>query len=539
MALRSFRSVFVLASMTTIILAAGAAWAQESPPVDESPTLESAATSGESPGGDSPEVAADDLFASTVAMDIASSDFYALVACARQLGLDDDGSAAQLRARLYGHYGVKEPPKASAAARTITIESADKTEYLSAREGGEATIVFSGRVALSVKDDETGEMLIINADSVVVNRDANILSARGDIVFERKKPGGTDYFMGEAMELDMDDWSGAFLDGESSQGAADDKKSGDDDALFFRADDILKRGSDVLVFRDGVVSSCDDDNPHYSIRASKIWILGGNEWAMLNATLSVGEVPLLYLPFFYYPGEEIVFHPVFGYDERFGRYVQTTTYLLGEKAPQEQEISLLKISEGDSGYARTVDGVFLRTTREKKEGSTTDFIKVMADLYSNLGGYLAAQTSIGALGPVKSISALAGLGVSRSLFLSADGTTYTPFVAATGYASDWNSLDLYGTELPIRFGWEFSASLEAGPLRLSTSAPFYSDPWFNRDFKDRSEDMNWLQFLDQETEETEAARTTSFADTLSASASVPAASLPAWLSAASLSRLSS
>lgn len=496
------------------------------------PALAQTADQGPSPVSE-PQVdgSDDDLFQKTVALDIATSDYYALVAWARRLGLSDAGSADELRGRLYASYGVSAPAAAALSTRTVTIVSADKTEYLGAKEGGEASVRFLGHVSLSVKDEESGETLMINADEVLVNRDANILSARGNIVFERKKASGSDFFLGEALELDMKDWSGAFLDGESRQAA------GSDNALHFRADDILKRGSDVLVFKDGVVSSCDDEHPHYSIRASKIWILGGNEWAMRDATLSVGEIPVLYLPFFYYPGEEIVFHPVLGYDARFGRYVQTTTYLIGEKARKKEDIGILRLTDGGQGYERTVQGVFLRTGRDKKATLSGDFVKVMADLYSNLGGMIATQAQIAALGPVKTITGFLGLGLSRSVFPVSE--SYTPYVKATGYASNWNAVDLFGTSLPFRFGVELAATVDLKPFTLMLSSPFYSDSYFNRDFRDRSEDMNWLQFLDQAQDTTTIARISSFTDSLGITGGVPSSSLPSWLSTVSLSKFTS
>lgn len=481
-----------------------------------------------------PSTAEPDLVLETLPLDIASADYYALMAWVRQLGLPETGSAQELRSRLYAHFGIKSPPVPSASSRTITIVSADATEYLSARDDGESSVRFTGRVRISVKDDESGESLTISADQITVNRDASILSASGDIVFERTKPDGSDIFLGEALELDMDDWGGVFLDGESKRGSSPE----DSDALFFRADDILKRGTDVMVFKDGVVSSCNAEDPHYSIRASRIWILGGNEWAMQNATLSVGEIPLLYLPFFYYPGEEIVFHPVFGFDERFGRSVQTTTYLVGEKEPKDQEISLLKIAQGASGYERNIEGVFLRTTREKKKGTTTDYIKVLVDMYSTLGGFAATQAKVAAWGPFKSIVGFAGLGMTRSAFASADGT-YTPFVAANEYSSTWNAVDFYGTSLPFRFGWELASSIDLGPVKISFSVPYYSDSYYNRDFKDRTENMNWLEFLDPKKDETVISKISSFTDTVSLTTSIPSAALPSWLSSVSLSKLAS
>jgi hypothetical protein len=518
-----------LAALLFIGAGRGSTGAQESVPGDAASSAAALETAAPTSSGD-------DLFNATIALDIASADYYSLITWVRQLGLSDTGSAEALRGRLYEHYGVAEPPPAAASTKTITIVSADRTEYLSATDDGESTVRFTGRVSLSVKDDESGETLTIDADEVLFNRDANLLSARGDIVFERKKADGSDFFLGEALELDMDDWSGVFMDGESRQGPGGDAAA---DALYFSADDIIKRGSDVLVFSDGVISSSKGEKPYYSIRASKIWILGGNEWAMSNATLSVGEVPLLYLPFFYYPGEEIVFHPVFGYEPRFGRYVQTTTYLLGAKPAKDQEISLLKITEGSGGYERRVDGVFLRTTRDKKMETGTDFIKVIADLYSNLGAFAAAQAQLASFGPLRSVTGFVGMGVSRSLFTGADGITYTPFVDANDFSSSWNRVDLYGVELPFRFGWEFSTGIEAGPVKVSVSVPFYSDSYFNRDFKDRTEDMNWLKFLDQKEDESTIAKITTFTDSLSISGSIPAESLPSWVSSVSLGKLAS
>ncbi len=529
MARRLFRAAILTATIAAIILSAVPAQAQDSPKVAETVSPEAG-----TPPQDQATPADPDLVQDTLSLDIVSADYYALMAWVRQLGLPETGSAQELRSRLYAHFGIKAPPVPEASSKTITIVSADATEYLSAREDGESSVRFTGRVRISVKDDDSGESLTIAADQIVVNRDANILSATGDIVFERTKPDGSDFFLGEALELDMDDWSGVFLDGESKRGSS----SGASDALFFRADDILKRGTDAMVFKDGVVSSCNDEAPHYSIRASKIWILGGNEWAMQNATLSVGEIPLLYLPFFYYPGEEIVFHPVFGYDERFGRSVQTTTYLLGEKEPKEQEISLLKIAKGASGFERNVEGVFLRTTREKKKGTTTDFIKVIVDLYSTLGGFAAVQAKVATWGPLNSVVGFAGLGLTRSAYASSDGT-YTPFVAANEYASTWNKTDFYGTSLPFRFGWELASSVDLGPVKMSFSVPYYSDSYYNRDFRDRTENMNWLEFLDQDKDETVISKISSFTDTLSLTTSIPSAVLPRWLSAVSLNKLSS
>ena len=165
MAVRSSRAAFWAASIVALILAAaGPAWSQDAPP----PTEPSSDAPAESPSTEAAEGEAgepEDLVLATLALDIASSDYYALAAWARSLGLDESGTAQELRSRLYKHFGVSAPPPAASSSKTITIESADRTEYLSASDDGESTVRFEGRVSISVKDDDRGETLTIRADS--------------------------------------------------------------------------------------------------------------------------------------------------------------------------------------------------------------------------------------------------------------------------------------------------------------------------------------------------------------------------------------
>jgi hypothetical protein len=257
---------------------------------------------------------------------------------------------------------------------------------------------------------------------------------------------------------------------------------------------------------------------------------------MLNATLSVGEIPVLYLPFFYYPGEELVFHPVFGFEDRRGRFVQTTTYILGEKSPQEASISLFKLSEGANTYEREVRGVFLRGTGEKKKAASGDYIKILADIYTSLGYFAGAQAKLETLGPFSSLSASLGLGLSRSIFPS--GFVYTPFVEAGGYESVWNGSYFLGLELPLRFGFDLSARLVLGAMSFNLSLPLYSDPYVEQDFLKRSEHMDWFSFMSPDAPPQNVSARSSFEDRIDGSWSLPPGSLPPWLSALSVSRLS-
>ncbi|MDE6351105.1 MAG: hypothetical protein K2K67_08905, partial [Treponemataceae bacterium] len=87
----------------------------------------------------------------------------------------------------------------------------------------------------------------------------------------------------------------------------------------------------TIAFKNGELTFCDDDDPHWRIKASRIWLLPGGEFAFFSAVLFVGHVPLLYFPAFYYPKDELIFNPAFGYRNREGYYINTTAYIIGRK----------------------------------------------------------------------------------------------------------------------------------------------------------------------------------------------------------------
>lgn len=472
----------------------------------------------------------DDILRQSLPLDIATSDYYALLNWVRSLDLDETGSAAELRQRLYQHFDVTAPAAAAAASRTIAIESADETEFFSGSDDGASYIRLSGNVALLVTDEVSGATHSVKADEIIYNRDANQMIARGHIFYERANQGSTDIFMGDVLTIDLDDWSGIFVDGRNTKG-------GDSEAQFvFEANEIIRRSETVMVFRDGVISSAGSDESNFTIRADRIWILGGKEWAISNATLYVGELPVLYIPFFYYPGQEIVFHPVFGFRDIEGRFVQTTTYLVGAKPPKEETISLFNLVEGDDGYVRRVEGIFLQNTEERQTATNADVIKVFADLYANLGGHAGILASLATLGPLESLRGQLSLGYSRSVFKLADGS-YSPFVIHNDFDSSWNIVDYFGVELPVRLLADLAFNARLGPFAFSTALAFLSDPWVSRDFMQRSEDMDWLSFLRQPAVDSPPGKRTTFVQRLDARATFSLPELSPWLTTLSLSSL--
>ena len=67
--------------------------------------------------------------------------------------------------------------------------------------------------------------------------------------------------------------------------------------------EAITRLTDGTIILDNVrfSSSPDPRLPNYEVSAQRMWLLAPGEWAMQSATLRVGRVPMLYLPYFVWP----------------------------------------------------------------------------------------------------------------------------------------------------------------------------------------------------------------------------------------------
>jgi lipopolysaccharide assembly outer membrane protein LptD (OstA) len=510
------------------------------------------------PSGDPPAVseplpgaAEEELVQRTLGLDISTASFYELADWASSLGLPVTGSAADLRSELYKHYGV-EAPDLKTGGRSVSIERADSAEYFKIEQNDDSLLRITGGVVLTIRDEAKSELHRLEAEEILYDKTHNAVSAVGRVRYRREKSGSVEEFSGETITVDLDDWSGVFLDGKmrtasetgtdasGTSTATSSAAAKGERGFYFSADTMLKRSGDILILQDGLVTSCDAEHPHYSIRARKIWLLGNNEWAISDAVLSLGEVPLLWLPFFFYPGDEIVFHPVFGYRSRVGRFIQTTTYLIGQK-PAKESTGILSLGGGNASGPKQVHGLFLRPSGDAgAKVDTSSSLKVLADIYSNLGAFVGLDSSFDKLGPFTGFSIKSGLGVSRSLFYESTGY-YSPFDAASEYQSAWNASSFFGQAIPFRYGLDFSTGLKLGPVSATIALPIFSDPYFEEDFRWRSENMDWLSLSSStsSTDSTEPSERSSFLQKLGFSFSLKPSFLSPWLSSIDVSTLAS
>ena len=313
---------------------------------------------------------------------------------------------------------------------TVTIEKAEKTEYLKDEKTGEETIVFKGNVLLSVESG--ADKTKISASLVRFNRKQNMLYAEGAVVLEKTTASQpTERIDADAILFNIDSLEGVFDEVRVEQEKLSALQLPAGSKLIVYADLLAKDKASTIAFDKGKLTFCsDEEEPHWQLKASKIWLLPGNEFAFFNALLYVGNVPLFYFPFFYYPKDELIFNPVFGYSEREGYFLQTTTYFVGRKNLEvkkqadktdktqstetiEELFNFLKPTTLKEQERR---GLFLHNLETDAKDVSSDYLKFMADYYSDLGAYIGIKGYFSPNQLVKKVDFGFGLGFSRSFF---------------------------------------------------------------------------------------------------------------------------
>ncbi|MDR0568228.1 MAG: LPS-assembly protein LptD [Spirochaetaceae bacterium] len=494
--MKGLGSRFLLLALLTIL---GSLLPAQSPPAGQTPAGQTPAS--QTPAGttpaESPETRTAEKSLSpeqqVIEMDIKTSTLGELADWCRSLGLSEGGTKDELANRLRGHFRLPSSAGGQSSAgkqRLITIESAKTTEYFTLDAVNEEYARLRGGVVISLKDGE--DVHRIAAEEILYNRTRNVMTASGGVQYEKKGGDTVETFKGESITVNLDNWSSLFLDGLSERAL-----SGDETTYRFEGSVISRSDEEVTVLQDAVITNAKTEEPYWSLRARKLWLLPGSDWAVLSAVLKVGEIPLMYFPFFFFAADEVIFHPVIGptigHTSRNGNFLQTTTYLWGRpQAGSGSGNSLSKIMGNGADTEKVREGIFLRSTGKKYTGANDKRLSVLFDVYSNLGVYLGTQLALPKKGIFSALDASAGIGFTRDVYQV--GSSYSPFAQYAG-SDEWNTARLFGMEVPFRYRFTAQSSLTGSAGTLSWAFPFYSDPYTDRDFLKRSEEMDWIKLF--------------------------------------------
>lgn len=387
---------------------------------------------------------------------------------------------------------------------TITIINARQTDYQKDEETENDTIILEGDVEVSIKKGET--VSDIKAGKVTYDRKTQILYASENVSITTKTgSSGGETTHASSLIMNTSTLEGVFDDGHVIQTQSDAINLPSGSTLVVFSDVFGKSENNTIVFKDSSLTFCDDPDPHWHIDASRTWLLPGGEFAFFNALLYVGPVPVMYFPAFYYPKDELVFNPVFGYRKREGYYFQTTTYLFGRKpldnsssssdssnSATESAKGIYNFMKPSSLKEQELQGIVLHNLDKNYSGDTSSYIKFYADAYSNLGFFTGIEGNVKPkfFTYVSSMNYNLSLAFSNTIFNSS--SIYIPVSSIGNRYSDGSNF--LGLQLPFRYKAKLEMSF-VQPFNISVSLPLYSDPYFAYDFENRQETMDWLSYL--------------------------------------------
>jgi len=423
-------------------------------------------------------------------LEIKSSSMPELAAWCRSLGLSEGGTKEELARRIREYFRIPEPGNTDVNRKILIIESAQTTEYFKVEVTDEDYARLKGDVRLTLQDNE--DLHKIRAEEVLFNRTRNIITARGKVVYIKEKGDTTEIFRGENITVNIDDWDSVFLAGDFEK-----TLDSENTAYRFEGTVISRSYDDVMILKNARISNATNEEALWSISGTKLWLLPGSDFAIFNMVLKVGEIPVMYFPFFYYSADDLIFRPVIGYRTREGGFVQTSTYIMGRpKADTTEKSSITRILGSSDDMETVHNGIFLRSTGKKATNLNSPTLKLLADYYVNLGGYTGIDFTMPQKGIFNSFDISLGAGFSRTLTFIGDG--YTPYAPNYDGSVEWNKSNLFSKTMPFRYRMKTQSSARGKYGGFSWDIPFYSDPFIDRDFYlYRAESMDWVNMIQQ------------------------------------------
>ncbi len=391
---------------------------------------------------------------------IANADDETIRNMAEVRGLDTSQSTASLRNTLLeGEEAFESGTVEETEGYSLEIVNAGNMDV--SRDG---LITLSGNVeVIFTLEDESSDKTLY-ADHMLLDGDNGRLTAYGNVRYEDSEEDSSLENISADIVTYLYD-SGDLL---VSGGMTSSQRTNNEDepVTFYTTGSLLNyRSSDGgMFFRDGYLTS-NPDTAYSSITAENIALLEGGDMFLTNAYLSIGRVPIIYLPAFFFPGSRLSMNPAFGFNSERGMFVSTTTEIFGRypnfaDAEESSFASLLR-SEGDENMvsnglyyeAGTAEGGVARWAQESES-----YLALLADVYQRTGFLLGFDTQLNFFDDALSAAS------ETSFILSPE----VPYLDGNYRFYSINSVDV---------------SSSFADLRLSL--PMYSDPYVLRQYSNR------------------------------------------------------
>jgi LPS-assembly protein len=170
-------------------------------------------------------------------------------------------------------------------------------------------ITASGNVVIKYGVDE------LRADKVLINVNTGSALASGNVIIKRS---GQSDIKGSKVEYNFKTRTSSIDDPEVSA-----------EPFHVVADKVTQSGKNEYVLHNAKVTTCEHDYPHshYHFKAKRITLVPGEYMKTRGAVLSLGRVPVMYLPYWKRNlNEDSGFRFVPGYRSRMGGYLLSSYY---------------------------------------------------------------------------------------------------------------------------------------------------------------------------------------------------------------------
>ncbi|MCB9757129.1 MAG: LPS-assembly protein LptD [Candidatus Omnitrophica bacterium] len=121
----------------------------------------------------------------------------------------------------------------------------------------------------------------LSSDRMEFDRTQNVGIAQGHVVLERDGARLT----GDKMIYNFATMKGEFIDAKITS-----------KPFYGSGKEISKEDDKHIVLKDGYITTCDLDHPHFKLRAPRVDIYQGDKAVARNMTVVLGKVPIFYLP---------------------------------------------------------------------------------------------------------------------------------------------------------------------------------------------------------------------------------------------------
>ncbi len=457
--------------------------------------------------------------------EIATAHHSELVSRLNFLSLSTEGESDVLRQRLYDHYQISPIKEERAVTGEYRVEIINGQRL---QVGGKDNqfILLEGNAQIALTKIGEEESTEIGANAIVVDLNEEYLIALNDVSYFKGGEELEDSLFSEILTVRWKE--GSLRLSRGSLEMVRDNKDGHEVKFYTTGEEIyLSPAPRTISFKEGVITT-NKEQAYFSIAAKRLFLIDGGDFFVTNATFSLGRVPVLWTPFFYYPGRTFIFNPALGYDSDRGFFFATTTEIFGRtpKIEKEEEstFSLLLSPEETRGKGR--DGIVYSsqeggeiTSVERWARQSDSYLSLLFDGYQDRGVVVALDSVVN---------------TSNKIF------TFTNY-GAVAFAGDLRD-DFTSSHFipPLRYAYIGDWQVKTKAVNLTLNLPYYSDPRFMRDYGNRLTSFS-LGALWGETSFPDLYKSdlTTFTWRLDGSANIPVSVLNPYIKSFRIERLSS